>query len=148
AGIEAAVNHVALEQALAALSHDAQHVLRLYFVEELPQRVIADRFGVSQMQVSRWISRAVSVLRAHMGVVGPEETGARGAAWAGRPSRSAVLQLRSSASETLEHVQSALDLAVDEEPGHLSFVVVGDVPRRLVAVAVLDAPIDGRGAPL
>jgi RNA polymerase sigma factor (sigma-70 family) len=36
----------------------------MYYVEEVPQRVIAERIGVSQMQVSRLLAKAIAMLRA------------------------------------------------------------------------------------
>lgn len=56
----------ALTEALRDLSARDRTVLGLYFFEELTQTQISDRFGVSQMQVSRWISSALRRLRARM----------------------------------------------------------------------------------
>jgi RNA polymerase sigma-B factor len=60
-------NRVALRQAMAELPHRDHEVLALYFFEERTQSDIARRFGVSQMQVSRWLSSALGRLRSHLG---------------------------------------------------------------------------------
>jgi RNA polymerase sigma-B factor len=59
---------LALAEAMADLGERDREVLALYFVEELPQREIAARYGVSQMQVSRWLASIVGRLRARMDV--------------------------------------------------------------------------------
>lgn len=61
-----AEGRVALEAALEHLGHRDRTVLGLYFFENLTQVQIAERFGVSQMQVSRWISSSLARLRSHM----------------------------------------------------------------------------------
>ncbi|HEX7133714.1 MAG TPA: sigma-70 family RNA polymerase sigma factor [Iamia sp.] len=61
-----AEGRVALEAALARLAHRDRTVLGLYFFENETQTQIAARFGVSQMQVSRWISSSLARLRSHM----------------------------------------------------------------------------------
>ena len=40
-----------------------QDILRLRFVEDLTQTEIAERMGVSQMQVSRLVTRSLAKLR-------------------------------------------------------------------------------------
>jgi RNA polymerase sigma-B factor len=55
---------VALEAALPYLEERERVVLRLRFVEDMTQSQIAERIGVSQMQVSRLIRRALARLRA------------------------------------------------------------------------------------
>lgn len=57
---------VALEAALAHLGARERAVLRLSFFEEMTQGQIGERFGVSQMQVSRWITASLRRLRSHM----------------------------------------------------------------------------------
>ena len=52
-GFELAEDRVALAAALPALSEIQQEVIHLRFADELKQSEIADRMGVSQMQVSR-----------------------------------------------------------------------------------------------
>jgi len=59
---------LALAEALEVLDERDRDVLALYFVEELSQREIAARYGVSQMQVSRWLASIVGRLRARMDV--------------------------------------------------------------------------------
>jgi RNA polymerase sigma-B factor len=59
---------LALADALDVLDERDREVLSLYFVEELSQREIAARYGVSQMQVSRWLASIVGRLRARMDV--------------------------------------------------------------------------------
>ncbi len=61
-----AEGRVALESALGHLAHRDRTVLGLYFFENMTQVQIAERFGVSQMQVSRWISSSLARLRSHM----------------------------------------------------------------------------------
>ncbi len=56
-------NRLALRQAMAELDGRDRQVLELYFFQELSQREIAARFGVSQMQVSRWTASIVRRLR-------------------------------------------------------------------------------------
>jgi len=62
-GIE---NRTALLQSVELLSADDRRLLRMYFFEEHTQTQIADVLGVSQMQVSRLLARAVRQLRRHM----------------------------------------------------------------------------------
>ena len=61
-----AEGRVALDGALEHLGHRDRTVLGLYFFENQTQVQIAERFGVSQMQVSRWISSSLARLRSHM----------------------------------------------------------------------------------
>ena len=63
-----AEQHLALRQALAQLDDRDRAILHLYFYEELTQSRIAERFGVSQMQISRWIARSLARLRSHLEV--------------------------------------------------------------------------------
>ena len=53
-----------LDRMLAHLSERERTVLRLRFHEDLVQREIADRIGVSQMHVSRLLKQAISALQA------------------------------------------------------------------------------------
>jgi RNA polymerase sigma-B factor len=62
-GIE---NRTALLQSVQRLSDDDRRLLQMYFFEEHTQTQIADVLGVSQMQVSRLLARAVRQLRRHM----------------------------------------------------------------------------------
>jgi RNA polymerase sigma-B factor len=50
--------------AVKALSDRDRLILHLRFVEDLTQSQIADRIGVSQMQISRLIRRSLARLRA------------------------------------------------------------------------------------
>lgn len=61
-----AEDQVVLSQAIEHLDGRDRDVIRLYFFEELTQSQIAERYGVSQMQVSRWVSSIVKRLRSHM----------------------------------------------------------------------------------
>ncbi len=61
-------DRIALAAALESLSDRDRDLIALYYVEELPQRAIAERYGVSQMQVSRWLAGIVRRLRARMDV--------------------------------------------------------------------------------
>lgn len=66
AALESFAEHDALRRALAALPGHLLELLRLRFVDELSQQQIADRRGISQMQVSRLIARSLGLLRTHM----------------------------------------------------------------------------------
>ena len=61
--LASAENRVALDQALQLLAPRDTEVLHRYFVQEWSQARIAGHFGVSQMQVSRWIASALRQLR-------------------------------------------------------------------------------------
>ncbi len=65
-GMGRAENRVALAQALGELTERDRELLDLYFFEELTQTEIAGRYGVSQMQVSRWLTAAIRRLRSRM----------------------------------------------------------------------------------
>jgi RNA polymerase sigma-B factor len=67
ASLTRAENLIALRQVVGCLDDRDREVLGLYFLDELSQQAIAARFGVSQMQVSRWISRSLKQLRSHLG---------------------------------------------------------------------------------
>ncbi|MFY1626412.1 SigB/SigF/SigG family RNA polymerase sigma factor [Micromonospora sp. WMMD723] len=58
--------HVALAPALAALPERERLILTLRFHGNLTQSEIADRVGISQMHVSRLISRALATLRGRL----------------------------------------------------------------------------------
>jgi RNA polymerase sigma-B factor len=58
----------ALEPGIAALSRHERRVLKLRFVEDLTQNQIGARIGVSQMQVSRLIQRALDRIREESGL--------------------------------------------------------------------------------
>ena len=63
-GFDAVENRLHLQSLLDRLSPAQREVLRLRFHGELTQSEIAHRLGVSQMQVSRVLSRTLSSLRA------------------------------------------------------------------------------------
>jgi RNA polymerase sigma-B factor len=63
AGYERAESAVHVDSLLAALPERERLVLELRFREDLMQREIAERLGISQMQVSRLISRSLATLR-------------------------------------------------------------------------------------
>lgn len=65
AGFARTENHLDLIEALRTLPSRDREILEQYFVHELSQAAIAERYGVSQMQVSRWISAATARLRRH-----------------------------------------------------------------------------------
>ena len=52
-----------MDAALPALEERERYVLRMRFVEELPQVQIAERLGCSQMHVSRLLRRALERVR-------------------------------------------------------------------------------------
>lgn len=56
-------DRLAVESVLPSLEPREREVLRLRFVEELPQTEIASRVGCSQMQISRLLRRALDRLR-------------------------------------------------------------------------------------
>ncbi|HEY4378425.1 MAG TPA: sigma-70 family RNA polymerase sigma factor, partial [Acidimicrobiales bacterium] len=61
-----AEDRIALSQALVGLSPRERAVLDLYYGQGLSQSVIAERYGVSQMQISRWLAGIVARLRAEL----------------------------------------------------------------------------------
>lgn len=67
-GVEAAEARLLLQPALARLCSRDRLVLRLRFVDGLTQRELGDRIGVTQMQVSRILSRILDELRGRLGV--------------------------------------------------------------------------------
>ena len=66
-GYELTELRMALGPAMAALDARAQTILTLRFYGNMTQAEIAERVGISQMHVSRLITRALSQLRAHLG---------------------------------------------------------------------------------
>jgi RNA polymerase sigma-B factor len=55
-----------VQQAVRALSDASREVLGLYYEDGLSQVVIAERLGISQMQVSRMLAKAIAQLRSHV----------------------------------------------------------------------------------
>ena len=63
---ELAETRIALGPAMATLSEREQTILSLRFYGNLTQTEIAERIGISQMHVSRLISRALLKLRGQL----------------------------------------------------------------------------------
>lgn len=59
-------NRIVLGDALATLSARDRDIIGLYYAEELTQSQIAERYGVSQMQISRWLAKTITQLRVEM----------------------------------------------------------------------------------
>ena len=72
----AAEARVALAPVVRRLSRRDRHILELRFFEGLTQREIADDIGVTQMQVSRLLSRIFRDIRNDLGAVEEPETNA------------------------------------------------------------------------
>ncbi len=68
--IESLADRQALHQLIKELPQREQRILSLRFFGNLTQSEIAERIGVSQMHVSRLLSRALSTLRAELVPVG------------------------------------------------------------------------------
>lgn len=62
-GLDRVENRETLHSALAGLPARENEIVRMRFVEELTQRQIADRLGISQVHVSRLLSSTVARLR-------------------------------------------------------------------------------------
>jgi RNA polymerase sigma-B factor len=65
----------ALKHALSTLPDRLRTILCLRFVDDLTQTQIADKLGISQMQVSRLLTRALDQLRRHILATRPTRTG-------------------------------------------------------------------------
>lgn len=65
AALTRAEERVAFSQMLHLLSDREREILHRYYWEEESQAAIARRYGVSQMQVSRWLAAIVNRLRSH-----------------------------------------------------------------------------------
>lgn len=61
--LASAEDRVVLEQAIGRLPHRQRHILELRFNDDMTQSEIAEIVGISQMHVSRLISKAVETLR-------------------------------------------------------------------------------------
>lgn len=66
AALERVVDHVAVQPLVAALPERDRLILSLRFGQGLTQSQIAERIGVSQMQVSRLLSRTLARLRSQV----------------------------------------------------------------------------------
>ena len=64
--IEAVADRDALRRAAAVVPERLRQLLELRYVDELSQAQIADKMGISQMHVSRLLSRSLAMLRRHM----------------------------------------------------------------------------------
>jgi RNA polymerase sigma-B factor len=62
-GLELAENRVALRPLIAELGERDRHILKLRFWDDLTQAQIGERLGLSQMHVSRLLTRAYATLR-------------------------------------------------------------------------------------
>lgn len=76
-GFDAVDRRETLRLALAVLPVRERRVIGLRFVGEMTQSQIAERIGVSQMQVSRLLARSLIMLRAAMHVDGTNVAGGR-----------------------------------------------------------------------
>jgi RNA polymerase sigma-B factor len=65
-GLSRVEDLVSLQAALRHLNDESRELIGLYFEDGLTQQEIGRRLGVSQMQVSRLIDRALSQLRSHI----------------------------------------------------------------------------------
>jgi RNA polymerase sigma-B factor len=61
----------ALHRAWPLLRKRLRDILTLRFVDELSQSQIADKMGISQMHVSRLITRSLTLLRRYMTAEAP-----------------------------------------------------------------------------
>lgn len=59
-------NRLVVREVLQAMPKRDQLLLRLRFIEDMSQRQMADRLGISQMHVSRLLSRALASFRSHL----------------------------------------------------------------------------------
>jgi RNA polymerase sigma-B factor len=71
-GLELALERADLRRALARLSPEQREVIVLRFFADLTQSQIARRVGVSQMQVSRILRRALAAMREFAGLQEPD----------------------------------------------------------------------------
>jgi RNA polymerase sigma-B factor len=64
--LESAPDRLMLAQYMAVLPHREQRILHLRFFDGLSQQEISERLGVSQMQISRLLTRSIDRLRTGM----------------------------------------------------------------------------------
>jgi RNA polymerase sigma-B factor len=69
AGVDGTPDRLDLRDAIEHLSGRERDLLHLYYVEEMSQREIGGCYGVSQMQVSRWLASCTGRLRSRIGAV-------------------------------------------------------------------------------
>jgi RNA polymerase sigma-B factor len=72
--IEFVAEHDALQRAWPLLPERLRTILVLRYVDELSQNQIADKLGMSQMHVSRLITRSLATLRRHIMAEAPTPT--------------------------------------------------------------------------
>ncbi|MDN5795312.1 MAG: sigma-70 family RNA polymerase sigma factor [Intrasporangium sp.] len=70
--LDAVVDRLVLQDALAKLGGAQRELVRMRFVEGMTQKEIGERLGVSQMQVSRLVAAVLRRLRTHMDLAGRE----------------------------------------------------------------------------
>ena len=75
-GYELVEYGVSVRDTMAELSEQERAAIRLRFIDDLTQSEIAARIGVSQMQVSRLLSRSLARLRDAAGETEPETAAA------------------------------------------------------------------------
>jgi RNA polymerase sigma-B factor len=66
-GLSMADDRMLVEEAMAQLPERQQQILRLRFNEDMTQSEIAEEVGISQMHVSRLLSKALSSLKQSIG---------------------------------------------------------------------------------
>ncbi|WP_410644261.1 sigma-70 family RNA polymerase sigma factor [Amycolatopsis sp. lyj-346] len=59
-------NRIALQAAMAKVPPRERAIIRMRFFDDLSQSQIAERIGVSQMQISRLLARTLEQLRQHI----------------------------------------------------------------------------------
>ncbi|WP_432155285.1 MULTISPECIES: sigma-70 family RNA polymerase sigma factor [unclassified Streptomyces] len=64
--LDRVTDRVALGSLVTTLPERERRVMHLYFADGLTQRQVAERVGVSQMHISRLLSRACGTLRRHL----------------------------------------------------------------------------------
>jgi RNA polymerase sigma-B factor len=63
-------NRLVIREVLVGMPKRDQLLLRLRFIDDMSQRQIADRLGISQMHVSRLLARSLAALRSHLDDLG------------------------------------------------------------------------------
>jgi RNA polymerase sigma-B factor len=74
-GYEATEHRFMLDAALRVLNDREKHVINLRFYDDLTQQEIADRVGVSQMHISRLISRSLAKMGNELGDLAADASG-------------------------------------------------------------------------
>ena len=60
------IDKIDIDFAMSKLTKQQQVVITLYFYQDLKQKEIADRLGISQMQVSRLFRQALAILKKYL----------------------------------------------------------------------------------